>query len=123
MAMPVKYQNLDINYYNPTFSTGVPERGDADSVTELDQQVKLPKRFKVILHNDDYTTMEFVIFIMQRVFGKSPVEAHALMLKVHNEGSAVCGVYTFEIAESKTAKVAQLAREQGHPLKCSYEEE
>jgi ATP-dependent Clp protease adaptor protein ClpS len=123
MAMPVKFQNLDINFSHTIFSSGVPGHGETDSITELDQKVKLPKRYKVILHNDDYSTMEFVIFVLQRVFGKSPEQAHALMLKVHMEGAAVCGIYTFEIAESKTAKVTQLAREHGHPLKCTYEEE
>lgn len=84
---------------------------------------KLPKKYKVLIHNDDYTTMEFVILVLQKFFSKSIEEAKHVMLKVHNEGAGVCGVYTFEVAESKANKVVKFAREHGHPLKCSTEEE
>ena len=75
------------------------------------QKTKLPKRYKVLLHNDDYTTMEFVIHVMMKFFGKSYEESHSLMLKVHHEGHAICGIYTFEVAETKMTKVIQLAKE------------
>ncbi len=86
-------------------------------------KVKVPKLFKVLLHNDDYSTMEFVIFVLQSVFAKSMNEAQAIMMKVHLEGTGICGIYTYEVAESKASKVAQLSKEHGHPLRCSLDEE
>ncbi|MGB0452726.1 MAG: ATP-dependent Clp protease adapter ClpS [Bacteriovoracaceae bacterium] len=97
--------------------------GDSDLATIEEVKVKKPSRYKVLLHNDDYTTMEFVIFILQSIFGKTFDEAKVVMLKVHNEGTGVCGIYTHEIAETKSSKVRQLAKENGHPLLCSIEEE
>src|SRR5476651_1187566 len=76
-----------------------------------------PPKFAVLLHNDDYTTMEFVIDVLTNDFSKSSDEAMALMLKVHHEGKAVAGIYSFEIAETKVAKVLEKARQQGFPLK------
>ena len=87
------------------------------------KKVQLPRKYKVLLHNDDYTTMEFVIFILQNVFHKSLMEAEEIMLAVHRTGVGVCGVYTHEIAESKAKKVERLAREHSHPLLCSIEPE
>lgn len=86
-------------------------------------EVKKPKLFKVIMHNDDYTTMEFVIFCLQDLFGKSYEEAEQLMMKIHNEGFAVCGIFTYEIAEAKAEKVMKAAEREGHPLRCSVEAE
>lgn len=86
-------------------------------------KVKKPKKYKVILHNDDYTTMEFVVFILKRVFHKTEEEANHIMWKIHKQGTGVCGLYTFEIAESKQYKVKTLARSEGHPLLCTLEEE
>lgn len=83
---------------------------------------KPPGMFKVILHNDDYTTMEFVIEVLQRFFGINSERAQQLMLKVHNEGSAVCGVFTRDVAETKVARVTEFAQQHGHPLRCSMEE-
>lgn len=84
--------------------------------------LELPKRFKVLLHNDDYTTMEFVVHVLRTIFGKTESEAHAVMLKVHQEGMGVCGVYTAEIAEAKVALVLHMAKKNGFPLKCTMEE-
>lgn len=81
-----------------------------------------PKRFKVMLHNDDYTTMEFVVHVLMTVFGKSETEATNVMLRVHKEGVGICGIYTAEIAEAKVALVRHLARKNGFPLKCTLEE-
>jgi ATP-dependent Clp protease adaptor protein ClpS len=81
-----------------------------------------PRRFKVLLHNDHYTTMEFVVHVLMTVFGKSETEATNVMLMVHKEGMGVCGVYTAEIAEAKVVLVRHLAREHGFPLKCTMEE-
>jgi ATP-dependent Clp protease adaptor protein ClpS len=81
-----------------------------------------PGRYKVILFNDDYTTMEFVIDVLQRFFAINNELAQQLMLKVHQEGSAVCGIYTRDIAETKVAQVTQFSQQNGHPLRCSMEE-
>ncbi|TVR01904.1 MAG: ATP-dependent Clp protease adapter ClpS [Desulfovibrionales bacterium] len=89
---------------------------------EIEDLLELPKRYKVLLHNDDYTTMEFVIHVLKVVFGKNENEAAAVMLKVHQEGVGVCGVYTAEIAEAKVALVQHMARKNGFPLKCTMEE-
>lgn len=97
--------------------------GEGGLSTIVKDRVKRPPRYKVLLHNDDYTTMEFVVYILRAVFGRDLPEAQAIMLQVHNDGVGVCGVYTFEIAESKVAKVAKLAKDNGHPLLCSMEPE
>jgi ATP-dependent Clp protease adaptor protein ClpS len=85
--------------------------------------IKRPKRFKVLLHNDDYTTMEFVVYVLQNIFSKKLEEAQKIMITIHNEGVGICGIYTFEIAESKVARVISLAKEKGQPLQCSLESE
>lgn len=85
------------------------------------EKLQPPKMYKVIMHNDDYTTMEFVVLVLQKFFNKNISEAHAIMLEVHTRGFGVCGIYTYEVAESKVAKVIKYARENGHPLKCSTE--
>jgi ATP-dependent Clp protease adaptor protein ClpS len=81
-----------------------------------------PPMFKVLLHNDDYTTMEFVVEVLQAVFRKSTLEATRIMLLVHRSGTGVCGVYTAEVAETKVELVHHLARKNGFPLQCSMEE-
>ena len=87
----------------------------------LDDEIKKPSLYKVFLHNDDYTTMEFVVFVLQKFFFKTMDEAQKIMLKIHREGSGLCGIYTFEVAESKKMKVLHAAKENGHPLQCSLE--
>lgn len=89
--------------------------------TQEHVKVKKPSMYRVLLHNDDYTTMEFVIHVLQKFFAKNYDEAHAIMLKVHHQGSGICGIYTFEVAESKSSKVNKYSRAKGHPLKCSFE--
>ncbi|HCJ51757.1 MAG: ATP-dependent Clp protease adapter ClpS [Gallionellales bacterium CG_4_10_14_3_um_filter_54_96] len=84
--------------------------------------IKPPGMFKVILYNDDYTTMEFVIEVLQRFFAINRERALQLMLKVHNEGSAVCGIYTRDVAETKVVQVTEFAQLHGHPLRCGMEE-
>lgn len=81
-----------------------------------------PRMYKVILFNDDYTTMDFVIEVLERFFAMNRERALQIMLKVHNEGSAVCGVYSYDIAETKVAQVAEFAKQHGHPLRCGMEE-
>ena len=77
--------------------------------------------YRVVLHNDDYTSMEFVVEILILVFQKKPEEAVRIMMNVHQKGTGICGVYTFEVAETKVETVHSLARENGHPLRCSMD--
>ncbi len=86
-------------------------------------KTKPPKLYKVILLNDDFTTMEFVVEVLQTFFAMGRERAMQVMLKVHQEGSAVCGVYPKDIAETKVAHVTAFAIQHGHPLRCSMEEE
>jgi ATP-dependent Clp protease adaptor protein ClpS len=88
-----------------------------------DAEAREPRRYRVLLHNDDYTTMEFVIEILVGIFGKTPEEAVSIMLVVHRTGLCSCGVYTEEVAETKVAQVRDRARQVGFPLQCSMEEE
>lgn len=88
----------------------------------VQDEIREPKRFKVLLHNDDYTTMEFVIAVLMRVFRKTEAEATQIMLSVHQNGIGVCGVYTSEVAELKVTLVRKLAKDNGYPLRCTMEE-
>ncbi len=92
---------------------------------ELDNDIKLedPKKYKVFLLNDDYSTMDFVIDILIKVFRKTQDESTEIMLNIHNKGKELCGIYTHEIASTKVAQVKVLAREKGFPLKAVMEEE
>ncbi len=88
----------------------------------FEDELKEPRKFRVILHNDDYTSMEFVVAVLMKVFRKTEEQATEIMLKVHNEGYGVCGVYTAEVAETRVEIVHQLAKQAGYPLKCTIEE-
>lgn len=88
------------------------------SVLEKDPEVKEPPLYQVILINDDYTPMEFVVEILERFFNKSPEQATQIMLTVHTKGSAVCAIYTRDVAETKSELVNQYARDCQHPLLC-----
>ncbi len=90
--------------------------------SRVEEVLEEPPMYKVLLHNDDYTTMEFVVEVLQKVFRKSPAEATRVMLSVHKNGMGVCGVYTSEVAETKVEMVHHLARKHGYPLQCSMEE-
>ena len=96
---------------------------DEAVVTESKTSLKKPPLYKVLLHNDDFTTMEFVVFVLKTVFQRADADAVSIMLKVHIEGVGVAGVYTFEIAEMKIEKVTQMARAREFPLLCTAEEE
>ncbi|MCP4755632.1 MAG: ATP-dependent Clp protease adapter ClpS [Proteobacteria bacterium] len=98
--------------------------GNSDQVfTEEKKKVELPKMYKVVLHNDDYTPMDFVIEILIEVFRKDELTATQIMLNVHNLGKGICGVYTYEIAETKVARVHELAQLHEFPLQASMEAE
>jgi ATP-dependent Clp protease adaptor protein ClpS len=86
-------------------------------------KTKKPALYKVLMLNDDYTPMEFVVHVLERFFGKSHQEATQIMLHVHRRGVGVCGVYTFEVAESKVNQVIDYARRHQHPLQCTLEKE
>jgi len=96
------------------------ERDEA-VVTESKPRLQKPPLYKVLLHNDDYTSMEFVVLILRTIFQRSEADSVRIMLLVHNQGVGVAGVYTYEIAEAKIARVTSLAREHEFPLLCSLE--
>jgi ATP-dependent Clp protease adaptor protein ClpS len=100
-----------------------PDRRTDGEVKEKSRpQTRLPALFRVILHNDDYTTMQFVVEVLETVFLKSPAEAHRIMMHVHTRGRGVCGAYPHEVAETKVALVHDRARAEGFPLRASMEE-
>ncbi|MEA1948091.1 MAG: ATP-dependent Clp protease adapter ClpS [Thermodesulfobacteriota bacterium] len=96
---------------------------EEEVISETRDEIDEPPMYKVLLHNDDYTTMEFVVEILMLVFNKPPEEAVEIMLNVHQKGIGICGVYTYEVSETKVNTVHDLARENGFPLKCTMEEE
>jgi len=104
-----------MSQYDPNLE----ERVDSKTEIEVDE----PPMYKVLLLNDDYTTMDFVVEVLVYVFQKPPEEATLIMLNVHRKGVGVCGLYPFEIAETKVNLVKNLARENGFPLKCIMERE
>jgi ATP-dependent Clp protease adaptor protein ClpS len=87
------------------------------------QETKKPSQYKVFLLNDDYTTMDFVVYVLEKIFHKASVEATQIMLHVHKKGMGLAGIYTREIAETKIAAVHDLARENQFPLRCIMEKE
>ncbi len=94
---------------------------DFEISEDTKDEIKEPSKYQVLLHNDDYTTMDFVVEILEEIFHKSPSEATQIMLNVHYNGIGVCGVYTKEIAETKVHVVHERARKAGFPLRASYE--
>jgi ATP-dependent Clp protease adaptor protein ClpS len=104
-----------MSQYDPNLE----ERVDSKTDIEVDE----PPMYKVLLLNDDYTTMDFVVEVLVYVFQKPPEEATLIMLNVHRKGVGVCGIYPYEIAETKVNLVENLARENGFPLKCIMERE
>ena len=96
---------------------------DTDVLTESETKLEKPRLFKVLLHNDDFTTMEFVVFVLEYVFKRDTMDAFTIMLKVHNEGVGVAGTYTYEIAQMKAEKAMNIARAHEYPLLCTVEEE
>jgi ATP-dependent Clp protease adaptor protein ClpS len=101
---------------------GPRDQTDSAIKDRADQKTEEPKLYNVILLNDDYTTMEFVLQILETLFQKSPAEAFRIMMHVHRNGRGLAGVYTWEVAETKADKVATLASEAGYPLRATIEE-
>ena len=85
------------------------------------QKVEPPKKYKVVLHNDDFTPMDFVVYLLKTFFQKNHNEASKIMLEIHNKGSGICGIFTHEIAETKILKVVNTSRNNGFPLLCTLE--
>jgi ATP-dependent Clp protease adaptor protein ClpS len=98
-------------------------RNDEEIEVEERQKTAVPRKYKVIFHNDDYTTMEYVVEVLRRFFHKNETEALHVMLTVHKRGRAVAGVYPRDVAETKVAEVTTDARERGHPLLLTAEPE
>lgn len=96
---------------------------EGEVLTKKKTRADKPKLFKVILHNDDFTTMEFVVFVLMHVFLRSESEAFSIMMKVHNEGYGIAGIYSYEVATMKSDKAVNLARARQYPLLCTVEEE
>ena len=92
-------------------------------VVKTRPRTKKPAMYKVLMLNDDYTPMEFVVHILEKIFGKTREEAVDVMLHVHRHGVGMCGVFTFEVAETKVAQVTEFARRHQHPLQCTMEKE
>jgi ATP-dependent Clp protease adaptor protein ClpS len=90
-------------------------------ITRTEAKTKKPSLYKVLLLNDDYTPMEFVVYVLERFFNKSPEEATTIMLHVHQHGVGECGVFTYEVAETKVTQVMDYARKHQHPLQCIME--
>jgi len=96
---------------------------DVEIATRSKKKAARPRMYKVILLNDDYSTMDFVVLVLETVFRHPRVRAEEIMIEVHEKGSGVAGVYSFQVAETKVHKVQDLAREHEHPLKCTMEAE
>lgn len=97
--------------------------GEIGIATKTRSKTKKPSMYKVLLLNDDYTPMEFVVHVLERFFGKNQEEATQIMLHVHTKGVGLCGVFTYEVAETKASQVMDLARQHQHPLQCSVEKD
>jgi ATP-dependent Clp protease adaptor protein ClpS len=97
--------------------------GQTGVVTRTRPKTKKPSMYKVLLLNDDYTPMEFVVHVLERFFGKTREDATSIMLHVHQKGVGICGVYTYEVAETKVTQVMDFARKHQHPLQCTMEKE
>ena len=96
---------------------------DHGVLEETRDKTQKPTLYKVILLNDDYTTMEFVVQVLEEVFHKTPAEAYRIMMQVHAQGRGICGAYSYEVAETKVATTQDLARRDGFPLQATLEEE
>lgn len=103
--------------------SGERDRTDGAVKERVERRTKEPARFKVVLLNDNYTTMDFVMQVLETVFQKSPAEAYRIMMHVHVNGQGIAGVYPWEIAETKVETVTSMAREAGYPLRAAIEEE
>jgi ATP-dependent Clp protease adaptor protein ClpS len=122
-------KQIDLSSSTPqvTLSKGDEDQGgrdgDSGTVTLTRTKTQKPSMYKVLLLNDDYTPMEFVIYVLQRFFSKSAEDATKVMLHVHQSGVGICGVFTYEVAETKVTQVMDMARQHDHPLQCTMEKD
>jgi len=130
MSNSHRYEDSTPRLAGPTRGPGQGGSGDSDDrgigtgiVTKTRAKTKKPSLYKVLILNDDYTPMEFVVHVLERFFASAREEAVQIMLHVHRHGVGICGVYTFEVAETKVAQVIELARRHQHPLQCTMEKE
>lgn len=125
---------IDMAYRGNDAGTGPVGMADDDSgnddsetrtgiVTKTRPKTKKPSLYKVLLLNDDYTPMEFVVYVLERFFNKGTEEATRIMMHVHQKGVGICGIYTYEVAETKVTQVMSFARQHQHPLQCTMEKE
>jgi ATP-dependent Clp protease adaptor protein ClpS len=102
---------------------GSDRQTDGEILERTKQDTKKPELYKVLLLNDDYSTMEFVVEVLETIFHKAPAEAFRIMMAVHTQGKGLCGVYPYEVAETKVDAVVERARENGFPLRAAMEPE
>ncbi len=124
--MIARSMNFRMSDPNDPGKSGGSDGDDNDKIglaTRTRVRTKKPSLYRVMLLNDDYTPMEFVVFILERFFNKSPEEATRIMLHVHQKGVGLCGVYTYEVAETKVAQVLDMAQRNEHPLQCVMEKD
>ncbi len=119
------YRKQDLR---PRLADNGKKRGDQGGpgtavISKTKAQVKRPNLYRVLLLNDDYTPMEFVVHVLEKYFNKGREEATRIMLHVHHKGVGICGVYTYEVAETKVTQVMDFSRQHGHPLQCTMEKE
>ena len=101
-----------------------PDRdSDTNVITKTRPKTQKPALYKVLLLNDDFTPMEFVVHVLELIFNKTGEDAYTIMLHVHQNGVGICGVYTYEVAETKVTQVMDFAKQNGHPLQCTLEKE
>ena len=110
---------------DPTIGNGKGTNGGQQTgvVVKAKPKTKKPSMYKVLMLNDDYTPMEFVVHVLERFFSKTREEATRIMLHVHHRGVGICGVYTYEVAETKVTQVMDFARQHQHPLQCTLEKD
>ncbi|MCZ8151131.1 MAG: ATP-dependent Clp protease adapter ClpS [Rhodobacteraceae bacterium] len=122
---PLSQRSLRPVSLTPVILSGSPEGPGNDSsvLTKTKAKTQRPPMYKVLLLNDDYTPMEFVVHVLERFFGMSHAQAFDIMLTVHKKGLAVVGVFSFEVAETKVAQVMDFSRRHQHPLQCTMEKE
>lgn len=104
-----------------TTSKPTPDR-EGDLAVEEKRAIRRARPYNVVFHNDDYTTMEFVVHVLESVFDKGPAEAYRIMMEVHTQGRGICGAYTYEVAETKVSTVHEMAHAEGFPLRAGIEE-
>ena len=125
-ARPLPYSSADMVMFESVIVAAGEKRGDDEGTglgvaTRTRTRTKNPSPYKVLMLNDDYTPMEFVVLVLQQFFSMSIEDATRVMLQVHQQGVAVCGVFTYEVAETKVTQVIDFARENQHPLQCTLE--